>query len=83
MFGSKNLLLAYGLGVFGLALTSGALGGTLEWPQLLLFMFGLLVIWTSALFGPIMYFLERDRTRADEAAREGTSSPRAISRSES
>ena len=43
MFGSKNLLFAYGLGVFGLVLTTGALSGTLELPQLLLFMFGLVV----------------------------------------
>ena len=71
MFGSKNLLFAYGLGVFGLVLTTGALAGTLELPQLLSFMFGLLVIWTSALFGSIMYWRERDRTRADEARRKG------------
>ena len=71
MFGSKNLLFAYGLGVFGVVLTTGALAGTLELPQLLLFMFGLVVIWTSALFGPIMYWRERDRTRADEAPRKG------------
>ena len=77
MFGSKNLLFAYGLGVFGLALTTGALTGTLELPQLLLFLFGLLVIWTSALFGPIMYWRERDRTRADEAPRKaGDNAPR-------
>ncbi len=71
MFGSKNLLFAFGLGVFGLVLTTGALAGTLELPQLLLFMFGLVVIWMSALFGPIMYWRERDRTRAGEAPREG------------
>ena len=70
MFGSKNLLFAYGLGVFGLALTSSALSETLALPQLLLFDIGLVVIWTSALFGSIMYWRERDRIRADDAPRK-------------
>ena len=66
MFGSKNLLFAYCLGILGLGLATGALAGTLDLPRLLLFMCGLLAIWTSALFGPIIYSRERERTRGGE-----------------
>lgn len=70
MFGSKKLLFAYWLGVFGLALTSSALSETLALPQLLLFVIGLVFIWTSALFGSIIYWRERDRIRAADAPRK-------------
>jgi hypothetical protein len=67
MFGSKSLLFAYARGVLGLSPATGAFAGTLELPRLLLCMVGLLLLWTSALFGPLLYLWETNRTRASGA----------------
>jgi hypothetical protein len=68
MFGSKHLLFAYCLGVFGLVLAVSALGGVLPLPRLLMFLAGLLILWTSALFGPLCYLWEKGLPAANGVA---------------
>ena len=50
MFGSKNLLIAFGIGVAGISLATAALADV-DGFQMGLFLGGMTMIWVSALFG--------------------------------
>jgi hypothetical protein len=72
MFGSKHLLVAYCLGVCGIILVTSALGDALELPRLILFLVGLCLLWTSALFGPLCYLWEKGFPATSGAPEQGS-----------
>jgi hypothetical protein len=61
MFGSKQLLIAFLLGLFGLLFTTGALASKHDGLEVVLIGGGLGMMWISALFGPLMVMQERER----------------------
>ena len=59
MFGSKQLLIAFMIGTFGVCLTIGAMFDTLPLARLIPFAVGMCAIWVSGLFGPLMVMQEK------------------------
>ena len=59
MFGSRNLLIAFFIGNFGIALLTGTFASELPAGKVASLAVGLCLLWMSALFGPIMFMKDR------------------------
>ena len=59
MFGSRNLLIAFFIGNFGIALPTGTFASELPAGKVASLAVGLCLLWMSALFGPIMFMKDR------------------------
>ena len=63
MFGSKQLLIAFFIGVVGQGLVFSSLIDILPAPKFIICMIGLGAIWVSALFGPLFVMQEKGVTK--------------------
>ena len=66
MFGSKQLLIAFFVGVFGMSLVSFVALSKIEGSEGVLLIVGMLLIWVSSLFGSFLADVEVSSRSKDE-----------------